>query len=101
MFPPAVLRRFRPPRAARVRTAGPGGVAARPVRVDAEDIRGDVVIAAGPWRSAGGWWTGRAAGGESDGWDRDEWDVALDTGVTCRGAPGRAPGKWVVDGVLD
>jgi protein ImuB len=87
-FLPTVIRRFRPPRAARVRVA-----AARPVRVDAEDISGDVVMAAGPWRTSGGWWQG--------GWDRDEWDVTLDTGVTCRVAHDRATGKWVVDGVLD
>jgi protein ImuB len=88
IFTPSVIRRFRPPRAARVRVA-----AARPVRVDAEDISGDVVMAAGPWRASGGWWQG--------GWDRDEWDVTLDTGVTCRVAQDRATGKWVVDGVLD
>ncbi|HUF23042.1 MAG TPA: hypothetical protein VMN81_02860 [Vicinamibacterales bacterium] len=85
---PSVIRRFRPPRPARVR-----GSASGPVRVDAEDIRGDIVMAAGPWRTSGGWWQG--------GWDRDEWDVTLDTGVTCRVAQDRATGKWVVDGVLD
>ncbi|HEX6322866.1 MAG TPA: hypothetical protein VFZ36_04000, partial [Vicinamibacterales bacterium] len=87
-FPPAVIRRFRPPRAARVRVA-----AARPARVDAGDISGDVVMAAGPWRASGGWW--------QDGWDRDEWDVTLENGLTCRVAQDRVTGKWVVDGVLD
>jgi len=87
-LPPAVIRRFRPPRAARVRVA-----AERPVRVDAEDIRGDVVMAAGPWRASGGWWQG--------GWDRDEWDVALDTGIVCRLAQDRVTKAWVIDGVLD
>ncbi|MDQ3170835.1 MAG: hypothetical protein M3Q55_11910, partial [Acidobacteriota bacterium] len=87
-FLPAVIRRFRPPRAARVRSGTRG-----PERVDAEDIRGDVTMAAGPWRASGGWWAAA--------WDRDEWDVALDTGLTCRLAQDRATGTWVVDGVLD
>ena len=64
-----------------------------PVRIDADEISGDVVRAAGPWRSAGGWWRG--------GWDRDEWDVSLESGVTCRVAQDRATGTWVVEGVLD
>jgi hypothetical protein len=63
------------------------------VHVEAEDIRGDVLMAAGPWRNAGGWW--------SQEWDRDEWDVSLENGVTCRLVQDRATGKWVVDGVLD
>jgi protein ImuB len=87
-FLPAVIRRFRPPRAARVRMGARG-----PVRVEAEDIRGGVTMAAGPWRSAGGWW--------ASAWDRDEWDVALDTGLTCRVAQDRVTKAWVIDGVLD
>ena len=85
---PSVIRRFRPPRAARVRAGARG-----PARVEADDIRGDVAMAAGPWRASGGWW--------ASGWDRDEWDVALDTGLVCRLAQDRATGKWVIDGVLD
>ncbi|MEX2272560.1 MAG: hypothetical protein WD690_13900, partial [Vicinamibacterales bacterium] len=94
-FVPAVLRRFRPPRAARVRVGAAATAAAtpRPRRIDAEDINGDVLMAAGPWRSAGGWWR--------EGWDRDEWDVSLENGLTCRIAQDRTTGKWVVDGVLD
>jgi protein ImuB len=60
-----VLRFFRPAIAAAVRYDG-----LRPVRVDATDIHGNVVTAAGPWRTCGDWWT-------TDPWDRDEWDVAL------------------------
>lgn len=85
---PAVIRRFRPARVARVRMERQ-----RPMQVDAGDIRGDVTAAAGPWRTSGGWWR--------EAWDRDEWDVALDTGVTCRLAQDRGTGKWVVDGILD
>jgi len=85
---PAVIRRFRPARVARVRVER-----LRPARVEADDIRGDVTMAAGPWRASGGWW--------ASGWDRDEWDVALDTGLVCRLAQDRATGAWAVDGVLD
>ena len=85
---PSVIRRFRPPRVARVRVER-----LRPVHVDAEEIRGDVVLAAGPWRTSGGWW--------DQAWDHDEWDVSLETGVVCRVSQDRASKTWVVEGVLD
>jgi protein ImuB len=46
----------------------------RPVRVGFSGMRGDVIAASGPWRSSGGWW-------QEDGWDHDEWDLAIDFGV--------------------
>lgn len=92
---PAVIRRFRPPRAACVRVGARG-----PVRVEAGDLGGDVVMAAGPWRASGGWWSA-GAGNAPGAWDRDEWDVALDSGTACRVVQDRATGTWVVDGVLD
>jgi protein ImuB len=85
---PAVIRRFRPPRAARVRVERH-----RPAHVEAGGIRGGVVMAAGPWRTSGGWW--------DDAWDHDEWDVALETGVLCRVSQDRATNTWVVEGILD
>lgn len=89
-----VLRRFRPPVAVRV-----GVEAGRPVRV-AVDRRGmpggDVVEAAGPWRTSGEWWD-RAAGH----WDRDEWDVALTDGSVCRLYRERDSGTWFIEGLLD
>ena len=36
-------------------------------------MRGDVIAASGPWRSSGEWW-------QEDGWDFDEWDLAIDFG---------------------
>ena len=74
---PLCLRRFRPPVAVRVVvTRG------RPVQV-AIDRRGmpggEVVQAAGPWRSSGEWWAGATRH-----WDRDEWDVSFSDGATCR-----------------
>ena len=70
-----------------------------PVRVMASASampNGRVVMSAGPWRSSGGWWSlDRTA------WDRDEWDVQLDTGVICRLARHRATGTWEIEGVFD
>jgi protein ImuB len=43
----------------------------RPVRVSFGGMQGEVVAASGPWRSSGEWW-------QEDGWDQDEWDLAID-----------------------
>ena len=62
------LRLFRPPLRARVEVQG-----GKPVRVSfLENVRVEVTACAGPWRTSGEWWT-------NDGWQRDEWDVALKT----------------------
>ena len=45
----------------------------RPVRICFSGMQGDVVAASGPWRSSGEWW-------QEDGWDQDEWDLAIDFG---------------------
>lgn len=45
----------------------------RPLRVGFSGMRGDVVAASGPWRSSGEWW-------QEDGWDHDEWDLAINFG---------------------
>ena len=42
----------------------------RPVRICFSGRQGDVVAASGPWRSSGEWW-------QEDGWDQDEWDLAI------------------------
>ena len=47
----------------------------RPVRVCFSGMHGDVVAASGPWRSSGEWW-------HEDGWDLDEWDLAIDFGLS-------------------
>jgi protein ImuB len=90
--PAAVLRRFRPPVAVRVLVEG-----GRPVRV-AIDRRGmpggNVLQAAGPWRTSGGWW-------ERDRWNRDEWDVALSDSAICRLFRDRDDGGWFVEGIFD
>ena len=82
------MRYFQPPIEAMVRCD-----ATRPIRVDATDIHGNVVTAAGPWRTSGDWWT-------SDPWARDEWDIALSNDklyrIYCEPSQ-----KWFVDGLYD
>jgi hypothetical protein len=67
----------------------------RPVRVAASAAMpgGTVLECAGPWRTSGGWWT--------NGWDRDEWDVALADRAIYRVHRDRATGQWFVEGVWD
>lgn len=91
----AALRRFRHPVPARVRIAD--GKPAR-VTIDRRGMDGGgVKVCAGPWRTSGQWWRK----GESDGWDRDEWDVTLTDGATYRLFRARDTEQWFVDGVLD
>jgi protein ImuB len=82
-------RRFAPPL--------PAAVAVRddtPRRVEARGVAGTVVACAGPWRTAGEWWT-------DAGWSREEWDVALPDGAVYRLALDRVTGEWTVDAVYD
>jgi protein ImuB len=62
---PILLRLFRPPLVASVEVQ-----AGHPIRVDSHQVSGRVISIAGPWRTAGGWWT-------DDSWERDEWDVEI------------------------
>ena len=91
---PLSLRRFRPPVAVRVVVER-----GRPAQV-AIDRRGmpggQIVQAAGPWRSSGEWWTGAARH-----WDRDEWDVSFSDGATCRLFKERESERWFMEGVFD
>jgi protein ImuB len=89
--PPAprlCLRRFRPPRYAQVIV-----VNHQPVRVVSPSVNGRVVMAKGPWRTSGEWW------GE-DAWNRDEWDVALESGALYRLFQ-EAGGRWFIEGSYD
>jgi protein ImuB len=89
------LRRFRHPVPARVRITD--GKPAR-VTIDRRGMDGGGVrVCAGPWRTSGQWWRKS----ESDGWDRDEWDVTLTDGATYRLFRARDTEQWFVDGVLD
>jgi protein ImuB len=60
---------------------------------------GAITQAAGPWRSSGAWWQPST---DSDGaWDRDEWDVALESGAAYRIFQDRKTGQWWVEGEID
>jgi protein ImuB len=97
------LRRFRRPVPARVRITD--GKPAR-VTIDRRGMDGGAVtggagggvsVCAGPWRTSGQWWRKS----ESDGWERDEWDVTLTDGATYRLFRARDTEQWFVDGVVD
>lgn len=82
------LRVFRPPLPASVRLER-----GRPVWITAPRIQGDVAVAAGPWRTSGGWW--------EEAWDREEWDVELRGGELCRIHHDRRARAWFVGAMYD
>ena len=89
------LRLFRPPLSASVTVRE-----ARPVRMrclQRENIAGEIVWTAGPWRSSGDW-------SEQEGWSREEWDIAIpaETGlVLYRLVQDKLSGNWFVEGTYD
>lgn len=87
--PRLCLRRFRPPRYAQVIV-----VNHQPVRVASPSVNGRVVMAKGPWRTSGEWW-------RVDAWNRDEWDVALESGALYRLFQEADGGRWFVEGSYD
>jgi protein ImuB len=60
---------------------------------------GPVTQAAGPWRSSGAWWQPTAD--VNGAWDRDEWDIALESGAAYRIFQDRKTGQWWVEGEID
>jgi protein ImuB len=89
-----VLRRFRHPLAVRVAVERglPVGVHALARAVTS----GRVLVASGPWRTSGRWWTR-----DRTAWDRDEWDVALTDGGLYRLARDRRTDVWELEGIVD
>ncbi len=89
------LRLFRPPLGASVTLRE-----AKPVRLRClrgEDIAGEIVWTAGPWRSSGDW-------SEQEGWSREEWDIAVsaESGlVLYRLVQDKLSGKWFLEGMYD
>ena len=89
------LRIFRPPAAVSV-TIHDG----KPAHISGSNrkaIQGEVLWAAGPWRSSGDWW-------EHNGWARDEWDIAVqeESGIALyRLVRDLLSGHWFVEGVYD
>lgn len=62
-----------------------------PFRITASGIHGKVLIAAGPWRTSGDWWTTTV-------WNRDEWDIALSNGALYRIY---SDPHWFIEGSYD
>jgi protein ImuB len=89
------LRLFRPPIGASVTLRE-----AKPVRMrclQREDIAGEIVWTAGPWRSSGDW-------SEQESWSREEWDIAVpaETGlVLYRLVQDKLSGNWFIEGTYD
>ena len=89
------LRLFRPPLIASVTVRE-----AKPVRFrcrEREDVAGEIVWTAGPWRSSGDW-------SEQEGWSREEWDIAIsvESGlVLYRLVQDKLSGNWFVEGMYD
>jgi protein ImuB len=89
------LRLFRPSLAANVTVR-----AAKQVRfqsLKSDDIAGDIVWTAGPWRSSGDW-------SEQEGWSREEWDIAVptETGLALyRLVQDKLTGNWFLEGTYD
>jgi protein ImuB len=90
------LRLFRPPLMASVTVRE-----AKPVQLrcfEREDVTGEIVWTAGPWRSSGDW-------AEQEGWSREEWDIAVPSDdeqlALYRLVQDRLTGKWFVEGMYD
>jgi protein ImuB len=89
------LRMFRPVVAATVtiRDGKPEQISC----VKREEIHGQILWSAGPWRSSGDWW-------EQNGWARDEWDIAVqeESGIALyRLVRDLLTGRWFVEGIYD
>ncbi|HZQ23417.1 MAG TPA: DNA polymerase Y family protein [Terriglobales bacterium] len=93
--PLTALRIFRPPLGAMVKLRD--GKPAHVVCERRQEVQGEIVWLAGPWRSSGDWW-------QQDGWAREEWDIALpaETGMALyRLTRDLFRGRWFVEGTYD
>jgi protein ImuB len=91
----AALRMFRPP--LRVAVILENGELVRVNCSKKKEVQGNVLWKAGPWRSSGDWWEGKA-------WARDEWDIALqneDDVALYRLVHDLLGGGWFVEGTYD
>jgi len=89
------MRIFRPPLCATItlKEGRPAHIAC----LKRKEICGEILWAAGPWRTSGDWW-------EQEGWARDEWDIALQeaSGITLyRLVRDLLSGQWRVEGNYD
>jgi len=93
--PLTALRLFRPPLRATVTLHN--GQPVHLACLQRQEVHGEIVWCAGPWRSSGDWW-------EQDGWSRDEWDIALPNNHTLalyRLVHDLLSERWFVEGTYD
>ena len=83
------FRRFRPPQELEVLMGREGPTALR-----GRETTARVLIAAGPYRASGEWWS-------AEGWSRDYWDVQASDGAVYRVHQDRRNGCWFLDGYYD
>jgi protein ImuB len=81
------FRYFRPPISARVVEQQ-----GRLRRIVSQQVTGEIIQSAGPWRTSGDWWT-------TTSWNRDEWDVVLEDQAIYRIYC--ASQRWFLDGSYD
>jgi protein ImuB len=88
------LRIFRPAERAMVMLRD--GKPARITCSKRQQIQGEILWTAGPWRASGDWW-------EQEGWARDEWDIAVqgETITLYRLVRDLLSGSWLVEGTYD
>jgi protein ImuB len=89
------LRIFRPPVDIVVNLQD--GKPAHITRIKNKEMQGEILWAAGPWRSSGDWW-------EKEGWARDEWDIAVqgESDIALyRLVRDRLGGRWFLEGTYD
>ncbi len=85
------VRVLRPPAPAHVQLDAAG----RPTRVESAAARGDVVAAAGPWRTSGGWWSRERR------FALDHYDVQTEDGNVVRLRHDALARRWSIDAVYD
>jgi len=83
------FRRFRPPHDVQVLMGRDG-----PVALHGKETTARVLVAAGPYRADGEWWT-------AGGFCRDYWDVQASDGAVYRVHQDRQNGRWFLDGYYD
>jgi protein ImuB len=83
------FRRFRPPRPLEVLMDREGPTALR-----GQEVMARVLVAAGPYRSSGAWWT-------EESFSRDYWDMHASDGAVYRVHQDRSNGSWYLDGYYD
>ena len=84
------LRALRPPLRAEVRLAR-----GRPAHLHSAISRGEVVVAAGPWRTTGHWWS------EASHFAMDHYDVQMRDGSVLRLCFDWKAKRWQIDGFYD